>query len=132
MVESVPLGWRLKRQKYNLIGTRCATCTKTFFPPRNFCPDCRRKGQIEEFQFKGRGTIESFTIIRVAPKGFEALTPYAVGIIQLVEGAKITGQIIGNVKDVEIDKPVKAVFRKLSEDGAEGVIHYGVKWCMDV
>ena len=127
-MESIPMGWRLKRQKYNLIGTECLTCKKRFFPPRNFCPSCRRRGEIQEFQFSGNGTIESFTIIRVAPKGFESQAPYAVGIIKLVEGASITGQIVGPLGRVEIGKHVRSVFRKVSEDGKEGVITYGIKF----
>lgn len=128
MVESVPMNWRLKRQKYNLIGTQCLTCKDHFFPPRNFCPYCRRKGKIEEFQFSGKGEVESFTIIRIAPTGFESLTPYAVGIIKLEEGASISGQIVGDINKVGMGKKVRPVFRRLSEDGKEGVISYGVKF----
>lgn len=128
MLESIPLGWRLKRQKYNLIGTKCKTCSKPFFPPRSLCPSCRRRGEIEEFQFSGRGTVESFTIIRVAPKGFESQTPYAVGIIKLDEGPKMSGQIVGNPENVEMGKNVRPVFRKMFEDGPEGVIQYGIKF----
>ncbi|MBI4020987.1 MAG: Zn-ribbon domain-containing OB-fold protein [Candidatus Aenigmarchaeota archaeon] len=131
MVESVPLSWRLQRQRYNLIGTRCATCDERFFPPRNFCPSCRRKGKIEPFQFSGRGSVESFTVIRVAPSGFESQTPYAVGIIKLDEGTSISGQIVGDVTRVEMGKRVRPVFRRIREDGKEGVIHYGVKWALE-
>jgi len=131
MEESVPMGWRLKRQRYNLIGTKCATCNERFFPPRNFCPSCRRKGKVEEFQFSGKGSIESFTIIRVAPKGFESQTPYAVGIIKLDGGASISGQIVGPLDKIEVDKGVSPVFRKVMVDGKEGVISYGIKFALD-
>lgn len=128
MIDSVPLAWRLKKQKYNLVGTKCLTCSQTFFPPKSFCPECRRKGQLTDFQFSGDGRIESFTIIRTAPKGFESQTPYAVGIIALDEGAKVIGQIVGDVEIVDCGKKVKKVFRRISEDGKEGVISYGVKF----
>lgn len=128
MVESVPLTWRLKKQKYNFIGSQCSACNKTFFPHRTLCPSCRRRGEIKDFQFSGKGEIESFTIIRVAPKGFESMTPYAVAIIKLEEGARISGQLVDDIENVEIGKKVKPVFRRLSEDGLEGVIHYGMKF----
>lgn len=86
---------------------------------------------MEPFQFSGRGVVESFTIIRVAPKGFEDQTPYTVGIIKLEEGASISGQIVGPLEKVEIGKRVKPVFRRLMEDGREGVIHYGVKFALE-
>ena len=68
---SVPLYWRLQKQKYNLVGTRCNNCNNSYFPPKEFCPNCRRKGKINEFKFSGKGKITSFTIIRVPPEGFE-------------------------------------------------------------
>lgn len=125
---SVPLFWRLKRSKYNLIGTRCKTCNQVFFPQKVLCPDCRRKGSLEEFQFSGSGRIVSHTVIRVPPEGFEKYTPYAVAIIELDEGARISGQIVGDVDRVESEKRVRTVFRRMHEDGSGGLIHYGLKW----
>jgi hypothetical protein len=128
MMESVPIGWRLKRQKYNLIGTRCATCSSLFFPPRNFCPRCRRKGRIVDFQFSGKGEIVSYTVIRTAPKGFEKYTPYTVALIKLDEGPTISGQVVSNGMEVSIGKRVSPVFRRMYEDSPDGQIHYGVKF----
>lgn len=128
MVESVPLFWRLKRQKYNLIGTRCVTCKDLFFPPRDFCPFCRRKGEIEEFQFSGKGEIVSHTVIRAAPQGFEKYAPYTVALIRLEEGPTISGQVVANGGKVEIGEKVRPVFRKMYEEGPDGIIHYGIKF----
>ena len=127
-MESAPLFWRLKRQKYNLQGTKCETCSEVFFPPRSFCPSCRRKGEIKEFQFSGNGEILSYTVIRAAPKGFESQTPYTVALIQLEEGTNISGQIVLNGEKVDIGKKVRPVFRKMYEEGKDGIIHYGIKW----
>ncbi|MBI4182140.1 MAG: Zn-ribbon domain-containing OB-fold protein [Candidatus Aenigmarchaeota archaeon] len=129
-MESAPLYWRLKRQKYNLIGTRCVTCGESFFPPRSFCPTCRRRGRIEEFQFSGKGEITSYTIIKSAPKGFEQFAPYTVAIIKLDEGALISGQVVQGTP-ATIGGRVVPVFRKMYEEGKEGIIHYGIKWQVD-
>jgi uncharacterized OB-fold protein len=123
---SVPLFWRLKRARYSLIGSRCKACHKVYFPPKNFCPDCRRKGRIEDHQLSGKGKIVSYTVIRVPPEGFES--PYAVAIIELEEGTNISGQIVGNPDEVGIGKRVSPVFRKISQDGSSGLIQYGMKW----
>ncbi len=130
-MESVPLIWRLKKQRYNFLGTKCMICGGLFFPPRGMCPTCRRSGAVEDFQFSGRGEVESFTIIRVAPEGFEHQTPYAVAVIKLEEGAKISGQIVGDPGAVEIGKKVRPVFRRMAEDGKEGIISYGMKWALE-
>ena len=81
-----------------------------------------------EFQFQGKGKIVSHTIIRTAPEGFEINAPYAIAMIKLEEGPTITGQVIGNIKDVAAGKKVKTVFRKMYEDGPDGQIFYGLKW----
>jgi len=93
-----------------------------------FCPVCRRHGKTEEISLTGNGKIVSFTTIRVAPKGFEDKVPYVIGIIELEEGPMISGQIIGNIENIEIDKNVRVVFRRLVEDGLDGLIHYGFKF----
>jgi len=127
-ISSVPMFWRLKKSKYRLVGTKCTSCNSLYFPPRPLCPDCRSKGKIEDFQFSGKGEITSFTIIRIPPEGFEAYTPFAVGLIKMEEGPTVEGQIVGDINNVEIGKKVKPVFRKFTEDGSTGLIHYGIKF----
>jgi len=123
---SVPLFWRLKKARYSLIGSKCHTCQEVFFPPKSFCPECRRKGKIEDHQLSGRGKIITYTVIRVPPEGFES--PYAVAVIELEEGTRISGQIVGNPDEAGIGKRVIPVFRKISQDGSSGLIQYGMKW----
>ena len=125
---SVPLFWRLQKNRYMLTGTRCKICNTAYFPPKNFCPKCRRKGDIEELRFSGNGKIVSYTTIRVPPEGFENYTPYVVAIIELEEGGRISGQVIGELSDIVIGKAVKPVFRKIQEDGTSGLIQYGIKF----
>ena len=108
--------WRHIQQRYNLIGTKCNTCGEVFFPSRVVCPNCRRKGKLEPFQFSGKGKIYTYSIIRSAPDDFKKSAPYAVAVIELEEGAKLTGD------DVEM------VFRRIREDGKDGVISYGYKF----
>ena len=46
-----------------------------------------------------------------------------------VEGAKVTAQIVdADVDDIQIGDPVEMVFRKIREDGPDGVISYGFKF----
>jgi uncharacterized protein len=127
---SVARFWRKIPQRYNLIGTQCTNCGRHFFPPRTFCPDCRRAGQIADYKFAGNGTVITFTIIRTASEQFEQMTPYALAIIQLDEGPRLTGQVIGNPEDVRIGMKVRPVFRRIMADGESGVIHYGTKFAV--
>ena len=36
----VPRYWRLKKQRYSLVGETCPTCNAHLFPPRAVCPNC--------------------------------------------------------------------------------------------
>jgi len=128
---SVPLYWRLKDSKYKLVGTKCESCDKAYFPPRKLCPECRSKGKMIPFRMSGKGTIESYTIIRVAPEGFEQQAPYAIAIIKLDEGPMLSAQVVDRIEEVEIGKKVRPVFRRMYTDEHGGLIHYGIKFELD-
>lgn len=125
---SVARFWRKQQNRYNLIGTHCTTCGKYFYPPRAFCPDCRRDGKIVDHQFKGTGKVVTYSIIRSSSGDFKLLTPYVLAIIELDEGSRLTTHIICEIDKVYIGMPVKRVFRKLGEEGSSGAIHYGTKF----
>jgi uncharacterized OB-fold protein len=36
----IPRHWRLKKQRYGLVGTVCPHCDYKMFPPRGICPNC--------------------------------------------------------------------------------------------
>ncbi|MDR1721638.1 MAG: Zn-ribbon domain-containing OB-fold protein [Methanobrevibacter sp.] len=121
--------WRHIPQRYNLIGSKCANCGKVYFPPRVICPECRRKGKLESIKFKGTGNVHSFSIVRTPIDDFKTIAPYAVAILELDEGAKVTSQIVdADIENIEIGDPVEMVFRKIREDGEDGVISYGFKF----
>ena len=33
--------WRLKQQRYRLVGKVCPDCGAKLFPPRGVCPECK-------------------------------------------------------------------------------------------
>jgi uncharacterized protein len=131
MPKDVPRFWREQLQRYNLMGNKCNSCGRVFFPPRESCPDCRRKSidQMEKIKLSGKGEVVTYTIIHVAPDDFEEQVPYPIAIIQLEEGPKLTAQIVDcNPQDVHIGMKVESVFRKIQEDGSIGAIYYGYKF----
>lgn len=58
----VPRNWRLKKQRYRLIGEICPHCSVKIFPPRDVCPECRKETKTE-FSFSGRGEAFTYTTI---------------------------------------------------------------------
>ncbi len=125
---SVPLYWRLQKAKYSLTGTQCITCKSLYFPPRTVCPKCRSKGFTRQHKFRRSGSIVSYTVIHAAPEGFENLVPYVVAIIKLDEGPQVSGLIVDHPDKVATGKQVTTTFRRIYEDGKDGLIHYGLKW----
>lgn len=125
----LPMTWRRIPERYGLIGSECENCGMKYFPVRKVCPKCRRKGKVREVKFSGKGKIYSHTVIYAPPTGFELDAPYIMAIVELDEGPRLTAQIVdSNAEDVKIGTPVEMVFRKIQEDGKEGLIHYGFKF----
>jgi uncharacterized protein len=128
-MKDIVRGWRHISQRYNLIGSKCLQCGEVFFPMRVICPKCRRKGKLEDIKFSGNGKIHSYSVIHTPTDEFKNISPYAVAIIELEEGAKITSQIVDcDIDKIEIGQEVELVFRKIREEGEEGVISYGYKF----
>jgi uncharacterized protein len=123
-----PRYWREMPQRYRYEAGKCGKCGKIFFPPRLVCSSCGGRS-FEKTTLAQTGKIETFTVIHVAPSGFGDEAPYAVGIIKLDDGVKLTAQIVDcDPKSLAIGDPVRLEFRKVQEDGESGVICYGYKF----
>jgi uncharacterized protein len=114
-------------QRYRLEAGKCASCAAISFPPRVICPACGSRG-FETVKLCDRGEILTYTIIRVAPQQFSKQVPYAVAIVALDDGARITAQVVDcRPEDVAIGRKVRMVFRKIQEEGKAGLLCYGYK-----
>ncbi|HJJ47802.1 MAG TPA: Zn-ribbon domain-containing OB-fold protein [Methanocorpusculum sp.] len=120
--------WRKIPQRYNMVGTKCETCGKVFFPPRTFCPHCRRSGKIVPFKFSGKGTVLTYSVLYSAADQYADMKPYVLAIIELDEGARVTSHVICEPEEIHIGMRVKSVFRVIDREGDDGVIHYGTKF----
>jgi uncharacterized OB-fold protein len=75
-----------------LMAGKCLKCGKIHLPPRPLCDNCFSQ-QFEWVTVSGKGKLLTYTVISITPEQFQALTPYAVGIVQLENGLKIPGMI---------------------------------------
>lgn len=120
--------WREIPQRYRLEAGKCKNCGFIAFPPRLICPRCQSRA-FETVILADAGKIVSFTVIRVPPHPFSDQAPYAVGIIDLDDGVRLTGQVVDCAFDeLKIGQRVRVEFRKVYEEGAAGVIYYGYKF----
>lgn len=114
-------------QRYRLEASKCTQCGGMNFPPRLICPNCKGK-TFQTIALSDKGTLQTFTIIRVASDKFSKEIPYAVGIVELNHGVRVTAQIAdADVDELQVGQKVKIVFRRIQEDGSAGILCYGYK-----
>jgi uncharacterized OB-fold protein len=102
-----------------LTGIRCTACGGVAIPPKAFCERCGKRAW-ETIPLSGNGTIDSFTIIRVAPRAFVGQAPYAIAAVRLVEGVALLGRLV----DVPLDKiavGMRVRFRPLVDNGRTAI-----------
>jgi hypothetical protein len=94
----------------------------------------RNQKKIRNFLGK-IGTIQSFTIIRIPPVGYEPQAPYPVVLVDFLPpgrhggSEKLVGQLVDyEQKHIKIGQKVQAVLRKTKDTGNESIIPYGVKF----
>jgi uncharacterized OB-fold protein len=125
----IPRHWRLRQQRYGLVGEVCPHCEAKIFPPRDMCPSCGQEAKTL-YAFSGKGEVYSYTTIYDAPAGYDENAPYTVALVKLNEGPLVTAQLtdLGD-QPIQIGMPVEMVTRKLRQDGDErGMLVYGYKF----
>ncbi|MCX6005411.1 MAG: DUF2520 domain-containing protein [Chloroflexi bacterium] len=103
----------LKQNK--ILGLKCNNCGSINLPPRITCQNCSSP-ELEILELNGRGTIQTYTVINVAPENREQEVPYIVVLVELEEGPWIMGNL-GGIKPEEITVEImgkKVIMEKAS------------------
>lgn len=74
-------------------GMHCGGCDLDSAPAQPTCPNCGRDDALDRRVLPSTGRLYSFTIVHVPPAGLEEASPYALGIVALEGGARITARI---------------------------------------
>ena len=85
--------WREYPRRYRYEAAVCAKCGKWFFPPRLVCDACGHR-EFEPRAMKRTGTILTHTVIRVPPAPFKDQAPFAVAVVEMDDGPRITAQYV--------------------------------------
>ncbi|MHA1819185.1 MAG: Zn-ribbon domain-containing OB-fold protein [Promethearchaeota archaeon] len=124
----------LKENK--VMGSKCKKCGQLFLPPKKICNKCGST-DMEWFEFKGTGTLETFTLIHVGGRyfvnqGYGRKKPYCFGVVKMEEGIRISGHVVGPTREFEYDPnnfkigmPVKVKFLKVEIEGQEPRVDLG-------
>lgn len=90
-----------------LTALRCTACGALTVPPKAFCENCGKRAW-ETLSLSGEGVVESYTVIRVAPRKFAGDVPYAIAAVRLTEGVSLLGRVVEvPVDTVRVGMPVK-------------------------
>jgi uncharacterized OB-fold protein len=123
----VPRYTREIPHRFRLEAKKCTKCSEVVFPRRLICPECGHR-EFSTINLKPEGKILTYTMIHVGPDNFSTQVPYAVGIIETEEGARLTTQIVDcQPEEIEIGKKVKLMLRCIQREGHEGILQYGYK-----
>lgn len=74
-----------------LLGSRCRETGNVFYPMQKMNPLTHRADTMEPVELPGTGRLLTFTVVRRAVSGFEC--PYALGVVELDAGPKLTAQL---------------------------------------
>jgi uncharacterized OB-fold protein len=75
-----------------------------------------------------RGTIVSWTFVRVPPADFMSLAPYPVIIFAFDEGGSMMAQLVDfEEKHLKKGQRVITIIRRITKFSDDGVIPYGIK-----
>jgi uncharacterized OB-fold protein len=71
-----------------LLGSRCRACGLVMWPKQTICAKCF-SDDTYELPLSRRGTVWSSTVVRQAPGDYKGPVPYAIGVVELPEGAGV-------------------------------------------
>jgi len=71
---------------------KCSACGALDAGPREICPACHAPA-LQPGKVAGSGALLSWTVIRRPPAAFRAEGTYAVAVVELDAGVKVTGRL---------------------------------------
>lgn len=97
-----------KAKEGKILVHKCSKCGYLHLSTVYFCQKCGSK-EFENTVLDGAGTIATYTIITVAPAGFEKYTPYAFVVMKLdAADLRISGFMGGIATPADLPVGTKA------------------------
>jgi uncharacterized OB-fold protein len=106
-----------------LMASRCKKCQALYLPPHPICIKCHGN-EMEWVEMKGKGKLATFTAVavgqsRTIEEGYSRDNPYLVGIVELDEGPKVSGRILGidakKPENIKVGTPLTIEFTEQGE-----------------
>jgi uncharacterized OB-fold protein len=125
---SISKFWRIRKLHYTLAYSKCKKCGYAFYPPKHVCPKCG-SSDLEQRTPPREGKLISWTKLYEVPFYFEDQKPIYIGLVNLGE-VNVMAQIVDVLSEDELREgaEMEMVFRRVKQDGAAGLIYYGMKF----
>ena len=99
-----------------LLVQKCDVCGYLRWPPGPVCNECQTPGGTWT-EVQPTGTLYSYAEYhRALHPAFKDDLPYFVGLIELDEGPRMYGTVLGDVKTEDIGRKARAVFDPVTQD----------------
>jgi uncharacterized OB-fold protein len=109
--------WEAAAQ-HALLLPQCLDCDQPFFYPRLLCPTCGSRN-LAWVEASGAGTLHSFCVhYYCAVPGLTDSVPFTTAMVDLAEGPRMMGFLVGAPEDPEsiiCDEPVTVEFLHLDD-----------------
>ncbi len=100
-----------------VLTRKCKNCGELHLATVYYCQKCGHK-EFENVEIQGNGTVVTYTIITVAPAGFEKYTPYAWVVLNLDNSnLRISGFLANTAKPSDLPIGSKAKIVDFDERG---------------
>jgi len=82
-----------------LLVAVCGACGNHWLPPLATCPRCASR-DVTGAPSSATGSLYSWTVVHMAADPvYAAETPYTVGLVELDDGTRLYGRVIGVARD---------------------------------
>ena len=114
-----------------VVGSKCRSCGRVYFPKKTICVDCWQKGNMDVVPLSRRGRLSLFTIATQSLLGLA--TPYACGYVDLPEGVRLFSLLTDCEpfeEKLRLDMEVEMVIEKMmTNDFGEDIYAYKFRPC---
>ena len=102
-----------------LVGFRCNECSTTVFGPAIFCQSCTST-DLEAVDLGAKGTLFSYTIVRIPPAGWPGDVPYVLGQVELPQGPQVLAEVVDcEHDDLKIGMAVELTLQAVPAENGE-------------
>lgn len=94
----------------------CDDCSKSYFPPRPFCPACGSRN-VTVKKASGKAKLYSY-VINHRPRPDFGDEPHSIAVVELAEGPRMMTNIVDCPQTPEallLDMPLEVTFEKASD-----------------